>query len=187
MRITGGTLRGRVFEHPDTATTRVMLDRVRVALFNILEHRDWNLGRGNILYQARVLDAFAGSGAVAFECLSREAAHATLFDMDRDALAIAKRNADKLGVTARCAILSADALRPSPAPQPCDLIILDPPYRKGLIPISLQSLQDAGWISDNALIIAATAKKEPLDIPDAFSCVLTRSHADTMLHFLRKR
>ena len=86
MRIIGGTLSGRTFEAPSGRTTRPMLDRIRQALFNIIEHHDWGNGIGDPLAGANVMDAFCGTGALAFEALSRGAAKATLFDNDRNAL-----------------------------------------------------------------------------------------------------
>src|SRR6202012_3781718 len=98
MRIIGGTLSGQTFEAPSGSTTRPMLDRIRQALFNIVEHHDWGKGIGDALTGANVMDAFCGTGALAFEALSRGAAKATMFDSDSNAYKVATANAAKLGL-----------------------------------------------------------------------------------------
>ena len=186
MRIVGGTLSGRKIEPPLSLTTRPMMDRVRQALFNILAHHDWGAKIGEALDGTHVLDAFCGTGALAFEALSQGAAHATLFDKDRQALQIATQNATTLGVKARCDIIAADTLAPPSAKQACRLVFLAPPYRKELIPPALLALDRAGWIAPDALILAETAKKEALPIPEGFSILFSRSYGDTALHFIAR-
>ena len=184
MRIVGGTLSGRKISPPLSLTTRPMMDRVRQALFNILAHHDWGHDRGDVLSETRVLDAFCGTGALAYEALSWGASQATLFDRDRQALQIAIQNATSLGVKERCQILSCDTLSPSRAQDPCQLIFLAPPYRKNLIPPAMLSLQQAGWMSPKTLIVAETAKKEDPLIPEGFSLLFSRFYGDTGLHFV---
>lgn len=183
MRIVGGALAGRQIEPPSSRMTRPMMDRVREALFNILLHHDWGRGMGNVFDASHVLDAFCGTGALAFEALSRGASNATLFDTDRQALAVATKNATVLGVKQRCRIMAADALHPPRAMEPCRLIFLDPPYRKGLVQPAIEVLDQAGWIAPHALIIAATAKREHPPIPQGLSLLFSRFYGDTALHF----
>ncbi len=184
MRITGGSLRGRTLVAPEGRTTRPTSDRVREALLNILMHHDWGAAIGDPLVGARVLDAFGGTGALAFEALSRGAAHATLFDTDRQALKHIRENAAALKITDDCAIMPADATRPPQAAQPCTLVFLDPPYRKNLIPESLAALGRAGWIAPHALIVAETAKDENLALPENHAVALARTYGDTAVHFI---
>lgn len=186
MRIVGGTLSGRKLAPPSSRATRPMMDRVREALFNILAHHDWGPNIGDLFDGTYVLDAFCGTGALAFEALSRGALHATLFDIDRQALAVAAQNADVLGVAERCRIMPADALAPPRAPQPCKLIFLAPPYRKELIPPAILALDKAGWIAPQALLVAETAKKEALNAPDGFEPLFSRFYGDTGLYFIVK-
>ncbi len=186
MRIVGGTLSGRKIEPPLSLTTRPMMDRIRQALFNILEHHDWGNDIGDVLHTTHVLDAFCGTGALAFESLSRGAAHATLFDKDREALTIAGKNAETLGVKKSCAILAANTLQPPAATVSCKLVFLAPPYRKNLIPPALQALDKAGWIMPHALIVAETAKKETLELPSGYDICFTRTYGDTALHFVTR-
>jgi len=184
MRIIGGTLSGRTFEAPAGRTTRPMLDRIRQALFNIIEHHEWGNGIGDPLQEVNVLDAFCGTGALAFEALSRGAAQAILFDKDRNALRVATDNAAKLGLKNRCRIIPADTLHPPKATHQCRLVFVAPPYRKGLIAPSLAALDDADWIAPDALIVAETARKEVLEIPENFALLFSRFYGDTAVHFL---
>jgi 16S rRNA (guanine966-N2)-methyltransferase len=185
MRIVGGKLSGRKITPPLSQTTRPMMDRVRVSLFNILLHHDWGNKIGKIFDgETHALDAFCGTGALAFEALSHGAAYATLFDTDQEALMVAKRNAAHLGVLNDCQILLADALAPPKAPKSCKLIFLSPPYNKGLIAPAVPALDKAGWIEKHAVIVAEVAKKEEFLVPEGFTLKTTRTYGIATLHFL---
>jgi 16S rRNA (guanine966-N2)-methyltransferase len=184
MRIVGGTLSGRKLEPPTSRATRPMMDRVRQALFNILEHNDWGKHIGDLFHATQVLDAFCGTGALAFEAISRGATHATLFDKERQALLIARKNAAALGVEKQCTIMETDALGPPRALKSCKLVFFAPPYRKNLIPPAMLACDAAGWIAKHALIVAETAKKEALEIPEGFTLLFSRFYGDTALHFI---
>ncbi len=186
MRIVGGTLSGRKLAPPLSLTTRPMMDRIRQALFNILEHHDWGRNLGDVMTGAPVLDAFCGTGALAFEAVSRGASRAFLFDKDREAVAVATQNAVTLGIQDQCRIMLGDALAPPAAQDTCKLVFLAPPYRKNLITPALVAFDRSGWIAPHALILAETAKKEPLEIPAGFTEVLQRAYGDTMLRFLTR-
>jgi 16S rRNA (guanine966-N2)-methyltransferase len=185
MRIVGGTLSGRKIEPPTSLTTRPMMDRIRQALFNILEHHDWGRQIGNVVTDAHVLDGFCGTGALGLEAISRGATEAYMFDNDSTAVKTANQNATTLGIQNQCRIFLGDALAPPTAPgAPCKLVFLAPPYRKNLIPPALLAYGAAGWIDRQALIVAETAKKEPLELPPAYTELFFRSYGDTMLHFV---
>ena len=169
MRIVGGTLSGRTLLPPLSRTTRPMMDRIRQALFNILEHHDWGKEIGNPLEDGTVLDAFCGTGALSFEALSRGATHAILFDKDAEALLIARKNAAALGVADRCEIRAGDATAPGRAAREATLVFLAPPYRKDLISPALHALDAKGWIAPEALVVAETAKKEAFAAPQGFN------------------
>ena len=187
MRIVGGKLSGRKIEPPLSTATRPMMDRVREALFNILAHRDWGKHIGELFEnEPHVLDAFCGTGALAFESLSWGAAHATLFDKDAQALKIARQNAVTLGVIDKCQILAADATQPPQAPTPCQLVFLAPPYRKNLIHPTFAALDAAGWIAPHAVIVAETAKSEKLETLSGCELVVARSYGEPMLHFFTR-
>src|SRR5919202_3353208 len=127
MRIIAGRHRGRRLLAPVGRGTRPTADRVRQALFDMLWHAPW-AGRARI-EGARVLDAFAGTGALGLEALSRGAAAATFLETDKAALAALRANIAACREEARCRVLAADAMKPPRAAAPCDLLFLDPPYR----------------------------------------------------------
>ncbi len=184
MRLTGGQWGGRTLRAPDGTATRPTTDRVREALFDIICHRDWGEAIGDPLTDQPVLDAFAGSGALGFDALSRGAASVTFFDKDRAAQTALRANMTSLGCQQMCHLLGCDALRPPAATTPAHLVFLDPPYNKGLIPPALIALQKAGWIAPQALIVAETAKKEPLPTSEGWEICLTRPYGDTAIHFM---
>jgi 16S rRNA (guanine966-N2)-methyltransferase len=184
MRITGGKLVGRAIEPPTSRVTRPMMDRTRQALFNILAHHDWGRDIGKVLDGGHVLDAFCGTGALGFEALSWGMEHATMFDQDAQALAVARKNAAALGLGGKANIVAANTLQPPKASAPCRLIFLAPPYRKNLIPPAMLALDRAGWMAKHVLILAETAKREELELPEGFAELFARYYADTALRFI---
>ena len=159
MRIVGGSLRGRRLAAPKGNAVRPTTDRTRETLFNILRNLDAVEG-------AFVLDAFCGTGALALEALSRGAARATLLDRAQASLALARANVAALGQDASTTILRADATRPPPLRgEPHDLVLLDPPYGRGLGDRALTALADAGWIAPGATVVL----EERTDAPAATS------------------
>lgn len=185
MRIVGGKLSGRKIAPPLSLTTRPMMDRVRVSLFNILLHHDWGRSIGKIFDgETYVLDAFCGTGALAIEALSHGAKQATLFDKDQEALIIAKKNAEHLGIQKQCQILMADALAPPKAPHACKLVFLSPPYNKDLIAPTIPALDKAKWIEKHAVLVAEVAKKENFEVPEGFTLKVSRTYGIATLHFL---
>jgi 16S rRNA (guanine966-N2)-methyltransferase len=165
MRIVAGKHRGRVLAAPKGRDTRPTAARAREGLFNILAHAGLGPDGGSALPDAVVLDAFAGTGAFAFEALSRGAKAATLLDTDRAAGAAAKANAQALHEEANVAILVRDATKPGVASRAHDLVFLDPPYGKALAETSLAALAANGWFAANALVIAEIGAKESLMPP----------------------
>ena len=132
---------------------------------------------------ARVLDAFAGTGALGLEALSRGAARATFIEQDRGALMVLRRNLAALGEEERARVIHGDATRPPPG-EPCTLVLLDPPYGKDLVPRALAALLVAGWITPGALVAAEVGKSDPLS-PDGFELAAERAHGAARLVFLR--
>ncbi len=143
--------------------TRPTADRVRQALFDALWHAPWG-GRGAV-EGARVLDAFAGTGALGLEALSRGAAGAVFIESDRAALAALRRNVAMLDEAARCRVIAGDATRPPRADAPCGLVFLDPPYGMGLVERAVAALGAAGWIAPGAIVVAEVARGEAPDLP----------------------
>ena len=163
MRIVAGAWRGRALSAPSGDATRPTADRVRQALFDRLLHAPW-AGRAAI-DGARVLDAFAGTGALGLEALSRGAGYATFLEIGRAALTALRANVAACRAEACCTVLPADALRPPPG-QACGLLFLDPPYGQDLVAPALNALQAAGWIAPDALIVAELGRDDALPRPD---------------------
>jgi 16S rRNA (guanine966-N2)-methyltransferase len=185
MRIVAGRHRGKRLKTLAGRELRPTADRVREALFNVLVHGDWP--GGDSVAGTRVVDAFAGSGALGLEALSRGAAHVTFLENAAPACRLIEANARALGETAHVAVLRRDATRPGPAPAPCDLAILDPPYRSGLGGQSLEALAAAGWLADDAVCVLELARKEPFSPPPGFTIGDERTYGDTRLVFLTTR
>ncbi len=164
MRIVGGRNRGRKLATPAGGGIRPTADRVREAVFNILAHGA--PGGGSRITGARVLDGFAGTGAMGLEALSRGAAQASFIDRDPGPC---RRNVAALDETARADIIAGDCLSPPPAAAPCGLVFLDPPYDKGLAVPALEALATAGWIADGAVCVVELAAGETLEPPSGFA------------------
>ncbi|GBQ20857.1 N-6 adenine-specific DNA methylase [Gluconacetobacter sacchari DSM 12717] len=160
MRIVAGQWRGRALAAPPGRTTRPTADRVRQALFDMLLHAPWS--GGERMAHARVLDGFAGTGALGLEALSRGAPHCVFFETDRTALAVLRANIAACGARDRATVRAGDVTRPPPAAQACDLLLLDPPYGQGLPERTLAALARTGWIAPGALIVIETGAEEPL-------------------------
>lgn len=175
MRIISGQWRGRALVAPPGEATRPTADRVREALFSMLTSR---LGSFEGL---RVLDGFAGTGALGLEALSRGAAHAIFVERDATALAALKRNIAALKASAD--ILASPIETIGPARTACDLILLDPPYGEGLGTTALTRLAEQGWIAPHALISVETGRKDTLE--SAYEVLAVRDHGKARLHLLR--
>ncbi len=158
MRIVAGAWRGRTLSAPPGNATRPTADRVRQALFDMLMHAPWG-GRA-VIEGARVLDVFAGTGALGLEALSRGAAHATFIEYDRAALTALRGNIAACRSETRTTVLAVDALA-APGGEPVGLVFLDPPYGRDLVPRALARLRAVGRVAPDALIVAETGRDEP--------------------------
>jgi 16S rRNA (guanine966-N2)-methyltransferase len=150
LRVIAGRWKGRRLAAPPGAGTRPTSERARQALFDMLWHAPW-AGRARI-EGAEVLDAFAGTGALGLEALSRGAARATFLETDRAALAALRANIAACGAGEAARVIAADATRPPRAAAPAGLVFLDPPYGAGLAGPALAALEAAGWIAPGALV-----------------------------------
>jgi 16S rRNA (guanine966-N2)-methyltransferase len=185
MRVVGGKHRGRRLLAPPGAKLRPTSDRAREALFNILSHGEFAAG-GIPFAGAAVLDAFAGSGALGLEALSRGAAEAVFIEQDRDALAILRKNIEALGEGPHTRILPGDATRPPRAMSTCAVAFLDPPYRSGLAAPALTALRATGWLAPGALAVIEVAAHEELLLPPGFTLIDERLYGAARLAFLRR-
>ncbi len=183
MRIIGGKNRGRKLYAPPGDLVRPTADRAREALFDILAHGKF--ADGPAYADAQVLDAFAGTGAFGLEALSRGARFATFLEKDKTVRATLTENIAKLGETDQATVVAADALRPPRASGPCNLVFLDPPYGEDLVGPALIALSAAGWIADNALVIAEVGARRELAAPEGFAALDDRRYGAARLIILR--
>jgi len=190
IKVVGGKHRGRALATPEGLETRPTSSRARESLFNILAHATWNPGGTSPLVDARVLDAFAGSGALGIEALSRGAAHATFLDKDAAAVKAIGENVAKLGETVAAKVVRADVLRPPPLRDPareaCDLVFLDPPYRSGDAAPALAALAEAGWVKAGAIATVEIASTEDLIPPPGFETIDERRYGKAKIVILRR-
>jgi 16S rRNA (guanine966-N2)-methyltransferase len=185
MRIVAGRHRGRRLLAPPGETVRPTSDRAREALFNILSHGQL-AAEGIPFAGAAVLDAFAGTGALGLEALSRGAAEAAFIEQDREALATLRQNIAALGEDGRARIVAGDATRLPRAPSAYALAFLDPPYRSGLAAAALTALDAAGWLAPDALAVVELAAREELTPPAGFFLLDERVYGAARLLFLRR-
>lgn len=180
MRIVAGFLRGRRFDSPPGLSTRPTSDKVRESLFNILYGR---------LEDARVLDGFAGSGALCFEALSRGAQHGTMVELDRGAFIQLSKNAQRLGLEDGIQLLQGDFLTRAArlGPLPYDLIFFDPPYRAGLMESALEAVEQYRLLSPDGIVVCEHAAAMPP--PDRIGSLIrydTRHYGNTAVSFYHR-
>jgi 16S rRNA (guanine966-N2)-methyltransferase len=182
MRIIGGRLRGRRLAAPNSQAIRPTADRLRETLFNILTH-----AYGDPIAGARVLDLFAGTGALGIEALSRGAAFALFVDERAEARALMRENVAALGLGGVSRIFRRDATRLGAAHpvEPFSLVFLDPPYGQGLAKAALESARAGGWLTPEALIVVEEAGDAGFKSPKNFDECERRRYDDTEFTFLR--
>ena len=185
MRIVGGRHRGRRLLAPPGDIVRPTSDRAREALFDILSHGRF-AAEGIPFAGEAVLDAFAGTGALGLEALSRGAAEAVFFEQKPEALTVLRRNVTSLGEGDRAQILPYDATRPPRAGKCCAVVFIDPPYRSGLATPALAAIEAAGWLTPDALVAIEIGVREVLEPPTGFTRLDERVYGAARLVFLRR-
>lgn len=181
MRIVGGEFRGRPLATPRGDAIRPTTDRTREALFNILAHRFADRLEG-----ARVLDLFAGTGALGLEALSRGAGFCLFIEESAEGRGLIRTSVEEFGLTGRCKIFRRDAtsLGEAGTMQPFGLLFADPPYGKGLGEHALRSAKSGGWLAPGALcVVEESAAAEFAPGPD-FAVIDQRGYGDTVIRIL---
>jgi len=179
LRIIGGKYKGRLLEAPTGKSTRPTTNRVREALFSIIDSKYKLVG-------ARVLDACAGSGALGLEAISRGADHSTFFDTNKNALEIIKKNIINLNEEPSTDIYQADITNP-PKPKngvPCSFVFLDAPYQSKIPIEGLNAISKSGWLHQSSIVIIETEKDTNFPWPNIFREIELRSYSSTKLHFI---
>ena len=184
MRVVGGRLKGRNLASPSSQAIRPTADRLREFVFNILIH-----AYDNPLQGARVLDLFAGTGALGIEAISRGAAFALFVDNGAEARALLRNNVETLGLGGVTKVYRRDAtdLGPAHPVEPFSLAFLDPPYGKGFAEKALASLRDGGWMMPDALLVVEEAEAAAFKAPEGFEELERRAYDDTEFVFLRAK
>jgi 16S rRNA (guanine966-N2)-methyltransferase len=175
-------LKGRNLASPSSREIRPTADRLRESLFNILTH-----AYDNPVADARVLDLFAGTGALGIEAVSRGAKFTLFVDNGAEARALMRDNVESLGLGGVTKVYRRDATNLGPAHpvEPFALVFLDPPYGKGLADRALASLRDGGWLTPAALLVVEEATAARFEAPEGFSELERRVYDDTEFVFLR--
>jgi 16S rRNA (guanine966-N2)-methyltransferase len=184
VRIVGGRLKGRNLASPSSRDIRPTADRLRESVFNILIH-----AYGDPVSGARVLDLFAGTGALGIEAISRGANFALFVDNGTEARALLRNNVEALGLGGVTKVFRRDATNLGPAHpvEPFSLVFLDPPYGKGLADKALASLRDGGWLTPGALLVGEEVKAAAFAASEGFEELERRAYDDTEFVFLSLR
>ena len=186
MRITAGVFRGKPLRAPAGRTTRPTGDRARQAVFNILEHAPWSPGLGGL----RVMDVFAGSGALGLEALSRGASFCLFVETDETARGTIRHNVEALDLFGRTRIHHRDAtnlgVRPGSAGDAFSLAFLDPPYGAGLGERALRALASGDWLEADALCVLERGHGEPPLLVKGFTLLDQRAYGVAEVSFLRQ-
>lgn len=182
MRIVAGRFKGTAIAAPRSQGTRPTSDRLRETIFNILAH-----GIDMDLDGVRVLDLFAGTGALGFEAISRGAGHCTFIEEGTEARGLIRRNMETLGLNGAAKIFRRDATRLGSAGTiaPFDLLFADPPYDKGLGERALKSAADGGWLTPGAVCVLEERASADIEVPQGFETLDQRQAGDSQVLFLR--
>ncbi len=184
MRIVAGSLRGRTLLSPKSDAIRPTSDRVRGAIFNILTHAASDVP----IDGARVLDLFAGTGALGLEALSRGAAFCLFVEKSAAGRVLIQRNIDALGLASRAEVRAADVTKLGSAPREAfTLAFLDPPYGQGLAEKALTAAAGGGWLAPGALAVVEERSDAAIDWPEGFEVMDARRWGDTQVLFARYR
>jgi 16S rRNA (guanine966-N2)-methyltransferase len=185
LRIVSGEFRGKALVAPKGHATRPTSDRARQAIFNILEHAPWSAG----LRGRRVIDLFAGSGALGFEALSRGAGFCLFVETDEAARGAIRENVDAMGLFGRTRVHRRSAIdlgvRPGADGPAFHLAFLDPPYAKGLGEEALARLRDGGWLAPGAIVVFERGSSEPPFSVEGYELLDARDYGAARVSFLR--
>ena len=185
MRIIAGEHKGRAIAAPKGQGTRPTGDRARESIFNMLAHADW----APEIEGARVIDLFAGSGALGLEAMSRGAAFCLFVETDHGARGAIRDNIETLGLFGNTRLHRRSATdlgeKPASAGAPFTLAFLDSPYNKGLVEPALAGLVSGKWLTDDALAVVETGVDETIT-PKDWETVETRDYGAARIWFLKR-
>ncbi len=182
MRIIAGKFRGVKLLSPKGENTRPTADKARESLFNILDHGKFS----KILRGAKIVDIFAGTGALGLEAMSRGAKSAVFFEQDNNAIATLKANINKCKINDDCQINRTTALQPPQRNITYDILFFDPPYHQEFADKSLIAFDNIGWIGKDSLNIIQTHPKDQFTMPDGFELIDQRKYGAAKFLFIKK-
>ncbi len=194
MRITAGKFKNKpILSYKDKkGELRPTSSKVRQAVFNLLQHgkflREVNFiteENPSLIHGRIIADIYCGTGIMGFEAASRGAEKILFVDLNGRTLDITKENAENLGITRECMFNKADGTKLPRAPLRCDVIFMDPPYEMKLVPPTMKSLLENGWLRDGAVIIAEHSKKEDIETPEGFILLDKRPYNNTQLSIFK--
>ena len=182
MRVVAGKFRGRAIKSPSSSAIRPTADRLREAVFNILVH-----AYGNPMLEARVLDLFAGTGALGIEAISRGARFALFVEDSAEGRALLRENVETFALGGITKIFRRDATRLGDVHpnEPFSLVFCDPPYRQGFAEKALASARDGGWLAPGAIVVVEEAADAKFAAPEGFEELERRTYDDTEFVILR--
>jgi 16S rRNA (guanine966-N2)-methyltransferase len=178
MRIIAGKYKSRRLISPPSSLTRPTSDRARESIFNILNSLSGDLT------DTYVLDAFAGSGALGLEALSRGAQHVYFMEKDPRVIQFLKSNISNLSADGECTVIQGDATKPPKASQPMDVIFLDPPYDQTLEDVCITALHNQGWVNHDTLSVLETSSKREIKLPPNAQIIDQRRYGAALFTFL---
>lgn len=181
MKIIRGEFVRKSLREPASILTRPTSDKVRQAVFNVIEHHTEMAE----LQDSTVLDAFAGTGSLGLEALSRGAKHVCFVDNQKVACRNIQRLLELWGAENRATVLNQDIQTIRTAERPVDFIFCDPPYGKDLVNIGVNHLYHHGWIDPNTTIIAEMYKNDTLQIHPDFTVLQDKKYGDTRVVFFK--
>jgi len=181
MRIIAGKFRGKALLSPEDESIRPTADRVREALFNIIASR-----LGPHLDGLKIVDLFAGTGALGLEALSRGAATVVFVDTGAEARGLIRDHIEAFGAGGVAKLLRRDATNLGPAGTmgPVDLVFLDPPYGKGLGEQALTALRTGGWLKPDTLLVLEEGSDVTVTLPEGFLLEDRREYGAAAIHIL---
>lgn len=185
MRIVAGKHKGRTLAVPVGTGIRPTSDMVRESLFNTLTHGSYGVAKESVFDNARVLDAFAGSGSLGFESLSRGASECVFMENAKAALKVINENSISLGETSSVLVLRTDVTCPPPAAKPVDLLFLDPPYNAKLLKPALRGLLDANWVGTGTVCCVESDARDEFETLPKMQLLLNRRYGRTRIVILR--
>lgn len=176
MRITGGIHRSRTLFTPKDNAVRPTSDKIRQAVFNMLNAR-------GLVQNAVVIDAFCGTGALGLEALSQGASYCTFFDKSKNSIALTKQNIQNLKENEHSAVFLSDVTKVklrSEDTKLATLVFMDPPYHKNLVIETIQDLKNKDWFSGDAHLLIETAKDEIINCP-LINMISEKFYGDTKI------